>query len=395
MPVGTVTLMFTDIEGSTSLWEKLGDRFYPVLEQHNVILRDAIAACRGFEVKTEGDAFMVAFQTAQDGVRCAIAAQLALAEAHWPADVGEVRVRMGLHTGEPIVATHPDGARDYFGPMVNRSARVAASAHGAQVVLSDAARLAAGQLPDGATLADLGRHQLKGLDQLDQIWQLDHPSFRIKNFPPLKTLNAVRHNLPLPVTSFIGRKTEVDELQKLIARPEIRLITMLGPGGTGKTRLSQHVAAEMAEGFKDGVWFVELAETKTAVEIPQAVLRAMSIRPLPTRDMRDQLFEHLASKHLLLVLDNTEQIADIAAFVTDVQRAAPEIELLVTTRIMLNLRGEHVYTVPPLPLPDEGETRIDRLTQSDAVCLFAERARDACTAFELTPENGPLIGTLV
>src|SRR5207253_3596608 len=142
-------------------------------------------------------------------------------------------------------------------------------------------------------------------DQLDQLWQLDHPNFYTKKFPPLKTLNAVRHNLPLPVTSFIGRKMEVDELQKLIARPEIRLITMLGPGGTGKTRLSQHVAAEMADSFPDGVWFVELADQTTAAGVPQAVLRAMSIRPQPTRDLKDQLLETLRGKSLLIELDNT------------------------------------------------------------------------------------------
>ncbi len=395
MPVGTVTLMFTDIEGSTSHWEKLKDGFYPILEKHNAIMREAIAACRGYEVKTEGDAFMVAFPTAIDGVRCTIAAQIALSEASWPPEVGEVRVRMGLHTGEPIIATHPGGERDYFGPMVNRSARVASTGHGGQVVLSEAARLAAQPLPDGCTLNDLGRHQLKGLAELDQIWQLDHPSFPIHKFPPLKTLNAVRHNLPLPVSSFIGRKKEVDELRALVARPEIQIITMLGPGGTGKSRLAQQVAAETAETFEDGVWFVELADVTAAANIPQAVLRALSIRPLPTRDLRDQLFEFLAGKHLLLILDNTEQIPDVAKFVAELRKAATRVELMVTTRIILNVRGEHVYAVPPLPLPEVDENRIDRLTQSDAVCLFAERAKEASSAFELTPENGPAIGRLV
>ena len=374
MPVGTVTLMFTDIEGSTAHWEKLRDAFYPVLEKHNAILREAIANCRGYEVKTEGDAFMAAFPTAADGVRCTIAAQLALAEATWPAEVGEIRVRMGLHTGEPIVATHPDGMRDYFGPMVNRSARVAASGHGGQVVLSESARLAALPMPDGVSLSDLGRHQLKGLDQLEQIWQLDHPAFPIHKFPPLKSMNAVRHNLPLPVSSFIGRTTEVAELRSLLSKPENRLVTMLGPGGTGKTRLAQHVAAEVGETFSDGVWFVELADQTTAATVPQAVLHALSVRPLPTRDLRDQLLEYLSGKELLLVLDNTEQIPDIAKFVADIQKAAPSVKLLVTTRIALNLRGERTYAVPPLPLPAEDETRLDLLTQSDAVCLFAERA---------------------
>jgi predicted ATPase/class 3 adenylate cyclase/Tfp pilus assembly protein PilF len=395
MPTGTVTLMFTDIEGSTALWEKLKNDFYPVLEKHNSILREAITNCRGYEVKTEGDAFMAAFPTAADGVRCTIAAQLALAEATWPAEVGEVRVRMGLHTGDPIVATHPDGMRDYFGPMVNRSARVAASGHGGQVVLSDAARHAAMPFPDGVVPVDLGRHQLKGLDQLEQIWQLDHPSFPIRKFPPLKTLNAVRHNLPLPVSSFIGRTTEVAEIRALLSKPENRLVTMLGTGGTGKTRLSQHVAAECADEFPDGVWFVELADLTAAANVPQAVLNALSVRPLPTRDLKDQLLEYLAGKELLLVLDNTEQIPDIAKFVTDVQKAATSIKLLVTTRIVLNLRGERTYAVPPLPLPEENETQLDKLTSSDAVCLFAERSKEANSSFELNAENGPQIGRLV
>src|SRR5687767_3785645 len=266
-PTGVVTLMFSDIEGSCEMWEQLREDAKVVLDKHNALIRTVIEKHHGWEVKSEGDAFMVAFASARDGLRCALEIQRGIARADWSPSPRAIRVRIGLHSGEPIIATHPDGARDYFGPVVNRAARIGACAHGGQLVISLATRELAGRSssPD-VTLVDLKLHRLKGLGEAEQLFQVNYDGVHTK-FPPLRTLNAVRHNLPVLLTSFVGRAKEIGEVRTLLMKPDTRLVTLHGFSGTGKTRLAQHVAAEVAvphdgEGesqqLPDGVWFVDL-----------------------------------------------------------------------------------------------------------------------------------------
>jgi class 3 adenylate cyclase len=250
-PSGIVTLMFSDIQGSCDYWERHGEGFRAFLERHNSIVRGQVAAHHGHEVGTEGDAFMVVFQSARDALHCAVNVQRAIAAADWAPLIKPLRIRLGLHTGEPILATHPNGKVDYLGPVVNRSARIMQSAHGGQIVIGSATRELVATLPSGAALIELGEHRLKGLGLPERLFQVNYDGVHT-NFPPLITLNAVRHNLPVLLTSFVGRKRETAELEAILRLPQTRLLTLHGLGGTGKTRLAQHVAAEVAAPQDDG-----------------------------------------------------------------------------------------------------------------------------------------------
>jgi predicted ATPase len=333
LPTGTVTFLFTDIEGSTNLLHEFGDAYADVLAEHRRVLREAFVGHGGVEVDTQGDAFFVAFATAKDALAAAGEGQEALL-------AGPIRVRMGIHTGEPLATDE-----GYVGIDVHRAARIAAAGHGGQVIVSQATRDLSG---DGG-LRDLGAHRLKDLAAPERLYQLGDG-----DFPPLKTLYQT--NLPIPATPFLGRERELQEVQALISRPDVRLLTLSGPGGTGKTRLALQAAAEAAERFPDGVYWVPLASLRDASLVLDVAAKALGAA--------DGLVERIADKSLLLLFDNFEHLIEAAPQLSNVLAACPNAELIVTSRELLRLPGEQAYPVPPLE-PEDGEE------------LFVARARAA------------------
>jgi len=390
LPTGTVTFLFTDIEGSTKLVERLGTAAWTaLLEAHQSIIRGALAAATGVEVKTEGDSFFAVFTSAETAVSAAVAMQRGLYAHDWPADAA-VRVRMGLHTGEGVVA--PDA--DYVGLDVHRAARVASAAHGGQVVLSDTTRaLVAGALPDGATLRDLGEHRLKDLSRPERISQLVISGVP-DAFPPLRTLDATPNNLPLMLTDFIGREAVLAEAHRLLEGT--RLLTLTGPGGTGKTRLSLQLAADVAERFPDGLYFVALEPISDPALVPSTIAMAVGVQDVGGSSVEDRLRDHLRNRTVLLVLDNMEQVTGAAPFLGDLLRAAPGLTCIVTSRAALHVYGEQEYPVPTLGVPDPAHLPpLEALIQVDGVALFVERARTARPDFRLTEANAPAVARLV
>ncbi len=352
LPRGTVTLLFTDIEGSTRLLQELGREAYVrALTAHRRLLRDAFTRHGGVEVDTQGDSFFFAFPYARDAVAAAVAGQRALAEHDWESQ--PIRIRIGLHVGEPMQA---DGL--YAGLDVHHAARIMSAAHGGQTLLSHrTAELVANELPAETTLRDLGEHRLKDLTAPQRLFQTGGD-----DFPPLKTL--ARPNLPLPTTSFIGRELEVSHVAELLVDDEARLVTLSGPGGTGKTRLAIHAATQASSAFPDGVHWVGLA----ALRDPDLVLGAIA----GTLAARGNLSEHIGAQQLLIVLDNFEQVVEAAPGVGALVAQCPGLKVLVTSRQTLRVSAEVEYAVPPL-------------VEGDAVALFCARSRLAPT-----PEIGVL-----
>ncbi len=323
---------------------------------------------------------------ASDAVAAALAGQRALATEDWGV-VGVLRVRMALHTGE---ADLRDG--DYYGSAVNRCARVRAAGYGGQILLSEAtAKLVRETLPDGAALRDLGRHQLRDLREPEQLFQLVAAGLP-ETFPPLKTLDARPNNLPLALTSFIGRERELSEIGALLRGH--RLLTLTGPGGTGKTRLALQAAAEALEEFPDGVFLVDLAPLQEPDFVPSGVARALGVQELPGVPLRESVARFLRGKRLLLLLDNYEHLLSAAEFAAALLRAAPGVSLLVTSRAPLRVAGEHEYAVPPLPLPDETPSPTTDITANPAMALFAARAEAVRAGFKLTLENAPAVAAI-
>ena len=396
MPTGTVTLMFTDIEGHTKMWEQMGDDFMPTLEEHNNILRSATAKHNGYEVKTEGDAFMLAFAKASDAVLCAVEAQLALANHPWPEDIGKIRVRMGMHTGEPQVV-----GNDYFGSPVIRASRISSAGHGGQTLISTATReLIIEELPEEIEFLDLGLHRLKDLGREERIFQVNHPSLP-QNFPPLRTLDVIPNNLPVQLTSFVGREAEIRNLSELLGREQVRLVTLTGTGGIGKTRLSIEVAAEQLESFPDGVWFIPLASLTDPEYVITEIASALSIQLQPKIDPKKQVMDYLSQKRLLLVLDNFEHLPEAASLVNDLLRGASSLRCLVTSRELLQIPGEQSFSVPPLSSPKEyadiktmSLSEAKELSQYESVILFIERAQEVKPDFELTAKNAAAISAI-
>lgn len=365
LPSGTVTFLFTDIEGSTSLLNELGtEKFHEVLAVHARALRGAFAD-GGVEVGTEGDAFFVSFPSAPKAVAAAAAAQRALATLEFPHGA-TVRVRMGMHTGDATVAS-PDAGADYVGIDVNRATRIASAAHGGQVLLSEATRvLAEAALPAGVTLRDLGEHRLKDLGRRERLWQLCHPDIA-SEFPPLRSLDVVQNNLPLQLTSFIGRARELDELGEALRGS--RVVTLTGVGGCGKTRLGLQAAAETVDTHADGVWWVELASVASAELVPHAVARVFGLRESEGRPLVDTLCDQLAGMDALIVLDNCEHVLDASIRLVDrLVHAAPRLRVLATSREPLGIQGELTWRVPSLD--EETATR-----------LFIERAAEVRRGF--------------
>ena len=390
-PSGDVTLLFTDIEGSTRLWEAHPDAMAGALQRHDTVVRGVIEDHGGYVFKTVGDAFCAAFATAADGVGAAVEIQRALGGEPWDPEV-TIRVRMGLHSG---TCQERDG--DYFGPVVNRTARLEAAAHGGQIVVSatTAALLTASPVP-GVTLVDLGEHRLKDLTRPERVAQVASAGL-VVDFPPLRSLSHpdLHHNLPQMASSFVGRRAELARLRELLAVS--RLVTLTGSGGTGKTRLALQAGVEDLDGSADGVWFSDLSPLTHPDAVAREVATVLGVPEVPGRDPLDILAESLATRRLLLILDNCEHLlAPTAALVARLLNGCPGIVVLATSREPLSVPGEHVLRIPPLGLPGEGPDT-DALAEvlgSEAATLFVDRARAHDDRFVLDADTAPLVATI-
>ncbi|MDP8922072.1 MAG: tetratricopeptide repeat protein [Chloroflexota bacterium] len=389
LPSGTVTFLFTDIEGSTALWERHSEAMRAALGRHDAVLRDAIEARRGYIFKTMGDAVCAAFATAPDALAAAVAAQHALQAECW-GDLGRFPVRMALHTG----AAEARGG-DYFGPSLSRVTRLVATGHGGQILLSQPTYdLVRDDLPAGASLRDLGEHRLKDLIRPEHVFQLvcaDLPS----EFPPLRTLDLHPHNLPVQPTPLLGREREVAAARERLLHPDVRLLTLTGPGGMGKTRLGLQVAADMVDHFGDGVFFVALAPISDIGLVAPTIAQTLGIRDAGARPLVETLQEFLRDRRMLLVLDNFEQVLGAAPVVADLLAASPGLKILLTSRAVLQVRGEHEFPVPPLALPDpKRPPPVEALSQYAAVRLFIERAAAVKPDFAISNENAPAVAEI-
>lgn len=382
LPSGTVTFLFTDIEGSTRLWEHDRTAMAAAVDRHLALLRAAIDAHRGVPFKVVGDAVQAAFSTAPDAIAAALAAQRALLETEW-GESGPLRVRMALHAGmaEPIEG-------DYLAPALNRLARLLAAGHGGQVLLTQVVQhLVRGAMPQDSALRDLGEHRLRDLPAPERVYQLLHPDLP-SEFPTLATLKGRPNNLPAQLTPFLGREREAARLAELLRRKDTRLVTLTGPGGVGKTRLSLQVAADLLDTVPDGVWFVELGAVADPSRVLSALAAALGVREAGNRSLMDALKNYLGGKRLLLVLDNFEHVLEAAPLLGELLAAEPGLKVLVTSRIALRLRAEREVPVLPLALPDPNRCEtLERLGQYEAVRLFVERAGAARPEFALDNAN--------
>jgi predicted ATPase/class 3 adenylate cyclase len=388
LPSGTVTFLFTDIEGSTARWEHRPESMAAALARHDALLRAAILGHGGHVVKTTGDGFHAAFARAPDALAAALDAQRRLQAEQW-GESGPIRVRMAVHTG---AAEERDG--DYYGPPLNRAARLLDTGHGGQVLLSEATSgLIRDTLPDGVRLLDLGQHRLKDLTEPERVFQVvtqDLPS----DFPPIASLDARRHNLPTHPTALLGRERELADVRELF-EGGARLVTLTGPGGTGKTRLGLQVAADLLENFEHGVFLVELAPISDPALVPSPIAQALGVRDVGSRPIVDALKEHLRSRSVLLLLDNFEQVLPAASVVVDLLASCPRLAVLTTSREPLRLRGEQEYAVPPLMLPEAGQIKtLEAVSRSPAVVLFVQRARGVRADFALTDANAPAVAEI-
>jgi predicted ATPase/class 3 adenylate cyclase len=385
-PTGTVTFLFTDLEGSTRLWEQHPTAMPDALARHDAILRGAIEARGGLVVKTTGDGVHAAFGVAGDAVRAAVDAQRELGRQSWD-EIGRLRVRMGVHTGS---AQHRDG--DYFGSVLNRSARIMAAAHGGQILVSLATEeLARDAVRDDIALTDLGEHRLRDLDRAERVFQVSAPGLA-SDFRPLRSIENLPGNLPAPATSFVGRERELEAVRE--AAREHRLVTLTGVGGVGKTRLALQVAAEIGVEFADGSWLCELAAVDEADATPQAVATALGVQPRPGTSLTESLTDYLGSKRLLLVLDNCEHLLDAAAEQAEaIMAACPGVHVLATSREGLGVAGEHVWPLRSLSVPP-ASAPVGAVAESDAVRLFVVRARAATPDFEILDSNALAVGEL-
>ena len=379
LPTGTVTFLFTDLERSTRLWEEQPDAMRAALARHDELLRDAVARHGGVVIKGTGDGVHAVFATADAAVAASIAAQQRVLAEDW-GPVGSLRVRMGLHTG---VAEERDG--DYFGPALNRAARLMGVAHGGQVLCSQTtADLLRDALPAPAGLVELGAHQLRDLDRPEVVFQVTHPELA-SAFPPLSTTGTRAGNLPRPVTSFLGHDRDLVEISA--ALDTTPLVTLTGVGGVGKTRLAIELATRTAHRYRDGAWLCELAAIREAESVPGAVLETFGVEPRSGMAVDDALLQFLAAKELLVVLDNCEHVLrPVARIVDGIVRGCPGVRVLTTSREGLGTAGERIFAVAALDVPDEAQD-IDDVARSDAVQLFVERAQAVRTGFALGADN--------
>ena len=399
MPTGTLTFLFSDIEGSTGLLESLGTATYrESLEQHQRLLRAAFAAAGGSERSTVGDSFFVVFRDASSAVAAAVAAQRALAAATWPGGM-PVRVRIGLHSGEGVA-----GGDDYVGLDVHRAARIAAAAHGGQVLVSASTRalVQSARLAD-VELVDLGEHRLRGVSATERLFQL--AIFGLPStFPPPRTESVSAVHLPPRLTSFVGRDTELADLADHVVAN--RLVTLTGPGGSGKTSLATECARAVADQFADGAWFVALDAISDPDLVAPAILGALELRETGDRTADEQLRDNLAHRELLLLLDNFEQVLPASTLVSSILIAAPAVQVIATSRAPLHLAAEQVYPLRPLPVPHTADSidpadgqlldsaTLDALLAIPSVQLFVDRAQRVQPTFRLTPENASAVAAI-
>ena len=387
LPLGTVTFLFTDIEGSTRLLQHLGDKFATVIAEHDQLLRQVWQKYQGSVVGTQGDSFFVAFPRAVDGVDAAMEAQRVLHAHDWTEGV-KVRVRMGLHTGEPQIGA----SENYVGIDVHRAARIAAAAHGGQVLISqNTYDLVKGELPDEVIVQDLGEHRLKDLRQPKHLYQLVIAGLP-SNFPPLKSLDASPNNLPSQLTSFVGREQEIAQVKQLLS--EGRLVTFTGPGGSGKTRLALQVAFDMLDRFHS-VFFVALAPISHPRLVASTIAKTLNVPEVAGRSIVESLKEYLQSKSMLLLLDNFEQVISAASLVSELLSVCGKLKILVTSREALRVSGERIYLVPPLQVPNLAQLpALDALSQNAAVQLFIQRAQAVKPDFRITNETARAVAEI-
>ncbi len=387
LPSGTVTLLFTDIEGSTRHWEQQRVAMSEALRRHDELLRTAIEAYDGHVFKTIGDAFCAAFWRALDALAAATDAQRALAAEDWSA-VGGLAVRMALHSG---ATDERDG--DYFGPAVNRVARLLAVVHGGQVVASaTTALLLRGMMPEQTQLRDLGEHRLKDLVEPERVWQLLAPGLT-ETFPPLQSLGSLPNNLPRQLTALIGRDDVLAEVEPLVL--EHPLLSLVGTGGIGKTRLALQIGADLLHDVGDGAWLAELATLSDAASVVNAIASILGLREQGDRPMLDVVVQYLKPRRLLLILDNCEHlIEDVARIADAILRTAPQVRVLATSREPLRIAVERVYQVPSLAVPSNDALTADDALQYGAIAFFAERARASDAKFALSDESAPIVSEI-
>jgi len=381
------TFLFTDIESSTRLWEEHPEAMAPALARHDQILTRAVEQAGGRVVKTTGDGLLAVFDSPTDTVVATIDAQRDLDAETW-GKTGPLRVRMGIHAGD---SENRDG--DFFGPAMNRTARIMAAGHGGQVLLSAVAvELADGRLPAGAELRDLGIHRLKDLTLPEHLYQLVHDDLETE-FPPPVTLDARPHNLPLQATEFLGRANELAAIQVMLSSPGTRLLTLTGPGGAGKTRLGLQVAAEQLDLFRDGVFFVDVSAERDPDAAFEAIVRALELPVSGGGDPLQVLKSRLRDRQMLLVLDNFEQVTAAAVGLSELLQQAPEVKVVVTSRETLRIRAEHVFPVPPFSLPHPKDPA-PVIAGSESVQLFTERARAVRPGFAISDDNAAVIAEI-
>src|SRR5512135_2961602 len=384
LPSGTVTFLYTDIEGSTDLAQRYPEALPALLARHHAILHQAIGVHRGFVFQISGDAFCAAFFTASDALQAALDAQRSLQHEAW--QPAPIKVRMGLHTGAAQAGAIEDRAGGYVGYLtLTRVQRVMSAAYGGQVLLSNpTAELLHGQLPAGVTLRDMQEHRLKGLSQPEHLWQLVAAGLTAE-FPALKSLTTLPNNLPVQLTSFIGRETELASINALLSDVHNRLITIVAPGGMGKTRLALEAAGQLVQAFPQGVYFVALDRITSADLIVQTVAEVLPISLASKEDPKSRIIDYLRDKAILLVMDNFEHVLDGANFVQDILRAAPGVQILATSRAKLNLMGETIFNIEGLTV---GESSLEK---NSAVQLFALSAKWTQPKFEVNDAILPAV----
>lgn len=386
-PTGTVTFLFSDIEGSTQKWEKDAELMQTAFARQESIMQEAMADHGGYVYKMIGDAFQVAFSTAREALEAALAAQHKLQDEVW-GEIGALKVRMALHTG--VVE---ERGQDYVGPILNRAARLMSAGHGGQVLISQSTfELLRDDLPAEVSILDLGEYRLKDLTRSERIYQAGAQGLQV-DFPPLTTLDAQPNNLPQQLTRFVGREREIVEIEQLLESH--RLITIYGPGGAGKTRLALKVAENNLDRFSHGIFFVDLAPISDPLFVDRTIAETLSIRETASQPLFQSITNYLGEKNLLLVLDNFEQVIETAPLVSDLLSAAPALKVIVTSRQPLMISGEQEHPLPPMDVPDVAHLEdTETVSQYESVELFINRAQSVNPGFEISAGNAQVVAEI-